>query len=365
MAQSGTPAIEVMVATPAGAEGQGGIARLMEAVRGELFRQNRSDVHAVFVPTRGSGHIAFSAFHLAGFCLRMIGKRLVGKLDVVHLNLASGGSTYRKLIIAGLARLLGVPYVVHLHGGSYPVFWNPARRVRSALIGAMFLGAARILVLGLVWEDFIAGKVPEAAERIVVLPNATTRPTLEHKGGGDSIHILFLGRINANKGVPELGEALFGMASLPNWHATIAGDGYVEMARDKVLEMGLADRIAVPGWVSTEAVAQLLASADILVLPSHEENLPISVIEGMASGLAIVATPVGAVSDIVIDGETGLLVPVNDAAALSEALSRLVRDPALRQRLGQGALAMHRARLDLTPYVETLAGIWTQAAQRG
>lgn len=363
MTSAETPVIKVMVATPAGASGQGGIARHMEAVRSELERQNRRDVHAVFVVTRGDGHIVLAPFYLMGFCLRMIGARLMGKLDVVHLNVSSNGSTYRKLIVAALARLLGVAYVVHLHGGSYPAFWDQKRKTRSTLIRTMFSRAARILVLGCIWADFVGAKVPDAAGRIVVLPNATARPNLPHIGGGDRVHILFLGRINNAKGVPELGEALHSMAGLSDWRATIAGDGYVEMARAKVVEMGMEDRIAVPGWVGGDTVAQLLASADILVLPSHEENLPISIIEGMASGLAIVATPVGAVSDIVIDGQTGLLVPVNNAEALAGALTRLVRDPALRQQLGQAGLALHRAKLDIEPYVETLAGIWTEAAQ--
>ncbi|MDP1730124.1 MAG: glycosyltransferase family 4 protein [Devosia sp.] len=354
--------LHVLVATPSGEGGQGGIDRLMDSIRAELLRRNRPDLVVDFMPTRGRGHVAFSPVYLIAFCTRMIGRRLARRLDVVHLNVASRGSTYRKLAIAALARTLGVPTVLHLHGGNYPMFWTEKRPRLSAMIRTMFATASAIVVLGRVWRDFIAGKVPEAAGRIVILPNATPRPTRQHTGGGDHSHILFLGRINQAKGVPELGEALHNMLPLPGWRATIAGDGYVEMARERVVELGLEARVTITGWVDADAVAALIAEADILVLPSHEENLPISIIEGMASGLAIVATPVGAIEDIVSDGETGLLVAPGDADALAAALTRLVTDRELRQRLGNAGLAVHRARLDIEPYAERLVATWKRAA---
>ncbi|MHB1109273.1 MAG: glycosyltransferase family 4 protein [Devosia sp.] len=362
MIQAQKDQLHVLVATPSGEGGQGGIDRLMDSIRAELRQRGRPDVAVEFAPTRGHGHVAQSLFYLVGFGARMIGRRLAGKLDLVHLNVASSGSTYRKLLIAGLARLLGVAYVLHLHGANYRHFWTDKRPWLSRRIRAMFSGASRVVVLGRVWRDFVARMAPETQDRIVVLPNATTRPTLPHRGGGEQPHILFLGRIGDRKGVPQLGDALARMLPIPNWRATIAGDGALELARQRAVELGLADRVALPGWVDAEAVAALIADADIMVLPSFEENLPMSIIEGMASGLAIVATPVGAVEDIVVDSETGLLVPPGDVDALAAALTRLVTDGDLRRRLGAAGLAVHRDRLDMVPYAENLVGIWKDAA---
>jgi glycosyltransferase involved in cell wall biosynthesis len=362
MAQRQQRQLQVMVATPAGATGQGGIARQMQALR--LALAGRDDVAVRFAVTRGEGSILLSPFHLTGAMLAMIAARARGRLGVIHLNVASHGSTWRKLVLAALARLMGVPYVIHLHGGNYPIFWSDAHRTRSALIGWFFRHAAAVVVLGEVWRRFVLGKVPELGERVVVLPNAAPVPTLAHGGGGNLVHILFLGRINAPKGVLELGAALHAMADLTGWRATIAGDGYVEDARRQIAEWGLSDRIAVPGWVDTDGVAELIAGADILVLPSHEENLPVSIIEAMASGLAVVATPVGSVPDIVLDETTGLLVPVKDAAALEQALRRLVGDGALRRRLGAAGLALHRERLEINFYAAAMVELWRRAADR-
>ena len=334
--------LHVLVATPAGLAGQGGIDRIMATLKAELGRQPRDDIDVRFRPSRGPGPVALSVFHMLGFCLAMTVAHLSRRCDVVHINLASHGSTYRKLVISGWAAMLGVPYVLHLHGGGYMRFWPEADTLLSRRIGAMFRKAAGVIVLGKVWRDFVLRKVPQAEGRVVILPNATETPSLPHKGGGDKVHILFLGRIEKDKGTPELCKALGLMADLPGWRATIAGAGEVEALRARLKELGLEGRVAVPGWQGAADVARLLSEADILTLPSFVENQPISIIEGMAAGLAVVATPVGAVEDIVSDGETGLLVPPGDVPALRNALSRLVEEPELRRRMGEAGKARHR-----------------------
>lgn len=353
----------VLVATPSGGGGQGGIDRVMTSLREELERQQNRALDVTFAATRGSGHVALSPFYLAGFIGRMIVGRIAGRVDLVHINLASNGSTYRKLELARIARLLGIPYVIHLHGANYATFWKGDDSRLSRRIRQMFAGAARIIVLGRTWRDLVMQRAPETADRIEIVPNATAQPAIPHRGGGDTPHILFLGRIGDRKGVPQLGEALHRMRDLPNWRATIAGDGNVEAARAKAKELGLEDRVDLPGWVGPEQVAQLIAGADILVLPSFAENLPLSIIEGMASGLTIVATPVGAVGDIIADGETGLLVEPGDVDGLTEALTRAVTDGALRKRLGEAALRCHRQRLDLMPFTAAVERVWLDASR--
>ncbi|MFB9949590.1 glycosyltransferase family 4 protein [Rhizobium puerariae] len=357
--------VNVMVATPAGGTGQGGIDRIMASLKRELERQARRDINARFLATRGNGHLAHSILYLSGFCFSMFIARMRKEVDVVHVNLASYGSTYRKLVIAICARMLGIPYILHLHGAEYMTFWSDEDTFLNRRIRSMFAQASGIVVLGTVWRDFLLRKVPEAEKRLAIVPNATEVPSLPHRGGGGAVHILFLGRIEPRKGVPELCEALAAMVDLPGWRATIAGDGEVEKLRLCLEELGLSGRVSVPGWQGPEDVARLLSQADVLTLPSHAENLPISVIEGMAAGLAVVATPVGAIEDIVSDGETGLLVPPGDAGSLQNALERLVRESDLRNRLGNAARAAHRLRLDVAPYADRLCDIWKATAETG
>ncbi|MGI9452540.1 MAG: glycosyltransferase, partial [Geminicoccaceae bacterium] len=78
----------------------------------------------------------------------------------------------------------------------------------------------------------------------------------------------------------------------------------------------------------------LFEDVDGLVLPSHFEGMPMSLLEAMSYELAVIATPIGAIPDVVIDGKNGLLVPVSDPEALGAAIQRLIKDPALCQKLG-------------------------------
>ena len=352
--------LDVLVTVPTGPSGQGGIDRIMATLAKAVTIEEHPGLTVRFSATRGAGHIVTSPFYLGRFLLLMIWLRLTRRLDLLHINLSSYGSTYRKLIIAGAARLMGVPYVLHLHGGNYPEFWAESGGLMSRAILSMFNHAARIVVLGSVWRGFVEQKAPAAAGRIATVPNAAPQPTLPARRG-DLVHILYLGRLSDLKGVPQLGEALAALKDLPGWRATLAGDGGVDEARAAAKAYGIADRVAIPGWVNSDTVADLIASADILVLPSFIENLPVSIIEGMAAGLAVVATPVGAVEDIVIDNETGLLVETGNVAELSAALRRLIGDSALRQKLGNAAQTFHRTHLDVKPFADAMINTWKQA----
>jgi len=144
-----------------------------------------------------------------------------------------------------------------------------------------------------------------------------------------------------------------------SWRATIAGDGDVEETRQEVGRLGLSDHVALPGWVGPNDVAELLSRSDVLVLPSFDENLPMSVIEGMAAGLAIIATPVGAVEDIIVHGDTGLLVPVGDSKAIAASIQLLLEQPQLRKTLGENARRRHSERLEIGMYFDRLVDLWT------
>ena len=351
----------ILVATPLGKGGKGGIDRIMDELRTVLEQYPPVDFSIEFCATRGPNSIFLSPFYLIGFIGRMIYLRIRRRVDLLHINLASYGSTWRKLFLARVASLLGVPYIIHLHGGLYRDFWQKAPRIIQREIRSLFSRAAHIIVLGTVWRDFIADCAPETRDRIEILPNATRRSSLPHRTGGETVVILFLGRVCERKGAPQLMDALNCLKSLSAWRAVIAGDGDLATARTRIYELGLDRRVQMPGWVGPGEVQSLIADADILVLPSFHENLPMSVIEGMAAGLAIVATPVGAVEDIITDDQTGLLVPPGDVAALADALRRLIENPTLRQRLGTAAAAYHAQYLEIGCYANKLTVLWRDA----
>lgn len=137
--------------------------------------------------------------------------------------------------------------------------------------------------------------------------------------------ILFIGVEWERKGGPELIEAFQNVhRAFPNATLTIVG------CSPDLQVPG----VEVVGRVSLGQVAELISQASIFCMPSHIEPFGIAVVEAARSGLPVIGTPVGGMLESIVDGETGILVPAGNVAALEEALGRLVADPPLCQRMG-------------------------------
>ncbi len=313
------------------------------------------------IDTRGHGGAAVAASTFLLAILRIGWLLITFRLGLLHINLSVRGSTVRKCLVSILAHWTGVPTVIHLHSGRFGEFYNGLPRWARATVRRMFERAACIIVPGRVWQTMLATELGLCRERIRVMPNAVGKPKAlaGRVSPGGPCHIVMLGRMGPPKGLPELMEAL-GSATLRDldWRITLAGDGDPDTYRKDADARGIGDKVTMPGWLDGDAVSSLLASADILVLPSRSENLPVSVVEALAYGVAVVTTPVGAIPEIVVDGVSALLVPIRNPGALAIALRRLVTDPALRRQIGDGGHEVFLNRLDIDRYAETLSEIY-------
>jgi glycosyltransferase involved in cell wall biosynthesis len=149
-------------------------------------------------------------------------------------------------------------------------------------------------------------------------------------------------RLDPVKGIDVLLRAV---AQLPTARLAVVGRGAEEPAlRELAAALGLTDRVTWLGW--SDRPRAYLPAFTVFVLASRAEGLPLSICEAMLAGLPVVATDVGSVADVVVDGETGLLVPPDDPVALAGALRRVLDDPALAARLGSAG--RRRAEAELT-----------------
>jgi glycosyltransferase involved in cell wall biosynthesis len=197
-------------------------------------------------------------------------------------------------------------------------------------------------------EQLVAGGVPRP--RIVLIPSAVdpdrVRPRLAAAAvraaqgvAADAPLLLSIAALVRRKGHDVLLDALAGLAARGlRPHLWVAGDGPERVALAHQAErLGLAGQV---DWLGQrDDVGDLLAAADVLVLPSRAEGLGVAALEAMAAGRAVVASAVGGLADAVADERSGLLVAPGDAVALGAALERLLREPELRARLAAGGPA--------------------------
>jgi glycosyltransferase involved in cell wall biosynthesis len=149
----------------------------------------------------------------------------------------------------------------------------------------------------------------------------------------------------------------------PDLVVAIAGEGAERPALEKqIAALGLQGRVRLVG--ARTDVPDLLAALDVAVCCSDFEGGPLSVMEYMEAGLPVVATDVGGIPELVLDGETGLLVPPRDPAALAEALGRLLGDPERRGRMGERARAERRRRWDLAVWAGRLEELYCELLAR-
>lgn len=354
----------IYVITPGGTRERGGMGRIVSNFTSDL-RQHRPDLRIEVLDTYGPDKFRLMPFYFAAAILRLGFRLIAGRADLLHIHMAEYGSVVRKGLIVLLASLFRVPVVLHLHGGRLPEQMRAASPPVRWAIRRMVSLCSEVVVLGDYWRRFVHDAFGADAPPVTVLPNAVPGPpAVPPRAAGGPVRILFLGRLIPLKGVDVLLNALATPACRERaWELVIAGDGDEETYRRQAEALGLSDRVRFTGWLGRDDCHRLLSQSDVLVQPSRFEALPMSVLEAMAYRMAIVATPVGSVGDVVEHDVTGLLVPAGDVQPLAEALVHVIDDAALRGRLGTAARIRFETNFEMSIYRERLIDIYRRNAR--
>jgi glycosyltransferase involved in cell wall biosynthesis len=317
-------------------DGRGGVAAVVAVLRqGGLFERE----HVRYVATHADGsRLAKASRALAGFwhAARIC---LWQRPAIVHVHSASRASFLRKSLLLLIARACGCKTIFHLHGGGFREFaTRDANPLLRGWIRHTLEQSSLVIALSEGWAGFVRGFAPRA--RVAVLPNSVALPAAGDAALEEPGRILFLGRVEHAKGVVELLQACALLAPrMPKLRLVLGGIGDLEDACRRARDLGIADRLELPGWLGPAERARELQRAQVFCLPSHAEGLPMALLEAMAAGKAVVASDVGAIPEAVQDGDNGLLTPARDSRLLAAALERLLDDAPLRARLGQRARA--------------------------
>jgi glycosyltransferase involved in cell wall biosynthesis len=200
------------------------------------------------------------------------------------------------------------------------------------------------------------------ADRIATLPLFTSLPHPPPGPGRRKRRIGFAGRIDESKGIRQF---LASLAKLPpgDWTAQVAGDGpFLAEAKAIAVREGLRDRVEFLGRLQDRSLTEMLASAYVIVMPSLvPESFGLAGLEALACGTPVVAFDSGGISEWLIDGKTGFVVPWRDVEALAQRLAQLLADEDLAQTLGRQG-RQQAARFDIARHMEKLCDIYQEVA---
>jgi glycogen synthase len=250
-------------------------------------------------------------------------------------------------------RVHDAPTLVTLHNELDPRRFGPRSAALAIVAQADWLAACS--------DSVLAGLhrlVPAVTTRSSAIPNAI--PPLDRLPTPlpwTPPRLLGLGRLVRQKGFDL---ALAALALLePGVQFTLAGDGpECEALQRQVIELGLAERVELLGWVDPARVPTLINTATALVIPSRWEGLPLVALQAAQLARPLVGTGVGGLGQVLVDGQTGLRVPVDDHQALAAALRRLLANPALAVSLGRAARQHVERSFDWGGYVAAYDGLY-------
>lgn len=297
------------------------------------------------------------------------------KFDIVHTHSSKAGILGR-----WAAYWSGVPVIVH--SSHSHVFYGYFHPLVTAFYKVMERAAAKVSdslqeLTSIGVKEHLHHKVGRAEQFQVVYSgqdlggflapgDPAERAALRAELGLSDEHLAVacVARLAPIKGhntlLPAFAKAL---ESNPNLRLVLVGTGELEsQLKDLAKSLDIEEQVIFTGM--REDVAALLKASDLFVLASLNEGLGRALVEAGACGLASVATRVGGVPEVVLDGETGLLAPPGDAAAMAEALTRLAADPELRARMGRAAREHVHPKFSIESMIETIEQDYLKHLQR-
>jgi glycosyltransferase involved in cell wall biosynthesis len=296
---------------------------------------------------------------LATALIKLARGRISGRLCGVHVNVAERLSLFRKSAVIILSRALGVPVVLHLHAQlhhSYRRFWWPVQGV----VRWVFSLASGCVVLGANAQHFVINELGVPPDRVDIVLNGVPEPVEVRRTRrmGSVQRVLFLGNLSKLKGVSDLLEALAAPElDTSRLEVIFAGGGDIPVYRALAKDLQVDGVVRFRGWVDQHEAAQLMACADVLVLPSYVEGLPLVILEALANGVAVVCSPVGEIPSILTDGVNACFVRPGDVRGIAACLQRLLEQPALMESLEKNGRALYDEKFSLTRFFRSVAFI--------
>ena len=310
---------KILIVGPSSTKSKGGMSTVIGEILEDNELKNKYDISAY------ESYIDGTKFRVLLYSIWAIFKFIVTgqakKYDVYHIHAASYGSTFRKRIYLKIIKKYKKKVILHIHGAEYMVFFDKLSKKKKRQVIDTLQVADMVIALSNEWKNKFDNKF--GLTNCYVLENGINTEKLapaivDTKKNQTSF--VTLGRLGKRKGTYDLVDAIeIARKKVPNIRCYLAGDGEIDKFCNIIVERGLQNNIEVVGWADFTKKLELLSKVSTVVVPSYNEGLPMSILEGMATGKAIISTTVGAIPEVVKE-ENGILIQPGDVQALADAL---------------------------------------------
>lgn len=261
-------------------------------------------------------------------------------INLVHMHVSQRGSVVRKGIFLLLSYWFGKKVLWHMHGSEFIDWYQLSSPKLQTIIAQAVSSADCIIALSEKRKTDLLSIIPTAKVAVVYNPALLQKAeqlscfSTNTQNKTTPIRFLFMGRYGQRKGVFDLIDAV-AKANNPLIHLQLYGDADVEAVSALVQKHKLQQQVFVGQWISGDDKHQVFLNADVLVLPSYNEGLPMAILEALSYGLPVISTPVGGIAEAVTDGFNGFLIPPGNVNALAEKLLYFVENPQQIPVMGQ------------------------------
>jgi glycosyltransferase involved in cell wall biosynthesis len=319
----------------------GSVGGQMFACRSLIESDLSSEIDWILLDTTGKSvpppavyYRMFSAFKRVLIFIYFI---LTKHPDSVLIFAANCPSIFEKGCMAIIGSFFSINVIIAPRGGPLDMEITNNTWVKK-FVQLVFNRCNYIICQGVYWKSFFSELVDKKSrDKFILIPNwidSVNYDVSKYEVKNDAIiRVLFMGWIQEDKGVHDIFSALENVRiSDKQVEFVFLGDGpsrqfFIDLTKSRKLPFSFS----FPGWVHGKEKLAYLANTDIFILPSHSEGLPNSLMEAMLSGVACIATNVGSVSDLIIDGITGVLIEKKNIEQLSFAIQELILDEKLRK----------------------------------
>lgn len=343
---------------------RGGISTLIREI---LNSPLKNDFKFTYIESQAEDFGKFGKAFLALQAIVCFASGCIGKRpDTVYVHLGSNASLYRESIFIVLAKVFGRKVISHFHAGDVDNYYPFQSRIGQKFIRSALRLSDKFIAV----SEESARQLREltASTNISVVPNAIDTSVFsagKNLPNDGALRLLFVGATGKLKGERDLIRALAILRDKkPNIKASFLGYGAENLAK-YCEESGVGDFVEHLGAVSLDERIEFFQKADIFVLPTYAEAMPMSVIEAMAANLPVISTPVGGIPELIEDNVNGLLFQPGDVDALAEKISFLINNQQTRIEMGAKAGRKARERMDFRQYAEKLRAQLLAVCQPG